>query len=169
MADNNTAVLNDIVTRDQMASFMMCEDKKYHLIGEGFTDFTESKNPKEHTRKYVNYKTEVTDIIGYAPSFSYSCDVVSGDPVIKEIVNITDNEAVGSAAQREVITVSNWIPGATEGSFAAFKRTFSIIPSGKGSGTDALIYTGTMKARSDLVVGTFDVATSTFSSANGTV
>lgn len=151
-----------LITRDEMISFMKCSDGKYHLIGEGFTSFSEAKNPKEYTRKYVNYKTEVTDVIGFAPSFAYSCDVISGDPVIEEIIDIHDNEKIGSAAVRDVVTVNHWIPGTTDGTFKASMRQYSIIPANKGDGTDALVYSGTLKARGDIVHGTFDVATSMF-------
>ena len=50
----------------------------------------------------------------------------------------------------------------TEGSYTAYKRRFAIIPDGKGSGTDALIYTGNLKAAGDIIKGKFDVSTKTF-------
>lgn len=163
MAETNTTeVKQQLITRDQMYSFMECADGKLHLIGEGFTDLSESKGAKEYTRKYVNYKTEVSDVIGYAPSYSYTCDVISGDPVVDEIVQITDYEKIGTDAHRNIVTVNGWIPGATTGTFEAFQRKFAVIPDGKGSGTEALIYSGTFKARGDLIPGSFDANTNTF-------
>lgn len=161
MADNENKE-QQLITRDQMYSFMKCADEKYHLIGEGFTDLSESKGAKEYSRKYVNYKTEVSDVIGYAPSYSYTCDVISGDTVVDEIVSITDYEKIGTDAHREVITVNGWKPGTTSGTFEAFQRKFAVIPDAKGSGTEALIYSGTLKARGDMVPGSFNVETSTF-------
>ena len=159
----DTDVIQKLITRDQMVSFMECKsDGKYHLIGEGFTDLSESKGAKEYTRKYVHLKTEISDVIGYAPSYAYSCDVISGDPVVEEIVEITDYEMIGSDTHRNIVTVNNWIPGATSGTFEAFQRKFAIIPDGKGSGTEALIYTGTLKARGDVIPGSFDMKTMTF-------
>lgn len=164
MAEDNTTteVKQQLITRDQMYSFMECADGKLHLIGEGFTDLSESKGPKEYTRKYVNYKTEVTDVIGYAPSYSYTCDVISGDPVIDEIIDITDYEKIGTAAHRNIVSVNGWMPGTTTGTFAAFQRKFAVVPDQKGSGTEALIYSGTLKARGDLIPGSFDAKTNTF-------
>jgi len=133
-----------------------------NLIGEGFTTFPESKNPKEYTRKYVSDKTERTDVIGYAPSISYSCDVIDTDPVIQEIIKITDGELLGTATHRDIISVNLFEPTETTGSYKATKRTYAIIPDGKGDGTDALIYTGTMKAVSDIITGSFARSSKTF-------
>lgn len=159
---------NDLVLRYQFESYMECgsgNSKTFQLIGEGFTSFPEAKNPKEYTRKYINYKTEKTDVIGYSPSVSYSCDTIYGDPVVQEIVSITDNELVGNDAHRDIVSVNCWEETETAGTYKAFKRTYAVIPGNKGDGTDALIYTGTMKAVSDLIVGTFNRANKTFTAA----
>ncbi len=155
---------NELVLRCQFESYMECgtgDDKAFHLIGEGFTSFPEAKNPKEYTRKYVNYKTEKTDVIGYSPSISYSCDCIVGEPCVQEIVKITDGELLGKDTHRRIVSV-NCFDKKADGKYAATIRTYAIIPSNKGDGTDALIYTGTMKAVSDLVTGTFDRSTKTF-------
>lgn len=163
---------NDLVMRYQWESYMGIVDSSestptttYHLIGEGFTSFPEKKNPQEYTRKYINYKTEKTDVIGYSPSIEYSCDCISDDPVVQEIMKIHDGELVGNDTHREVVSVNLWEPvGNASGSttFKAFKRTFAIIPDQKGEGTNALIYTGQFKAVDDIVEGTFDTSTKTF-------
>lgn len=155
---------NELVLRCQWESYMECGDgeaKTFNLIGEGFTTFPESKNPKEYTRKYVNYKTEKTDVIGYAPSIAYSCDVITGEPCVTEIVKVTDNELLGTATHRDIVSVNCW-EADTDGKCKAFKRTYAIVPDGKGDGTDALIYTGTLKAVSDITFGKFDRTTKTF-------
>ena len=162
MPDNSGA----LVMRYQWASYMKCgkdDNATFALIGEGFTSFPESKNPKEYSRKYINYQTEKTDVIGYAPSIAYSCDVITGDPVVQEIVKITDAEAVGSDTHREVVSVNLWEPvGNSNNEFKASKRTYAIVPAGKGEGTDAMIYTGTMKAVSDMVFGSFNTESKQF-------
>lgn len=132
----------------------------FELIGEGFTSFPESKGAKEYTRKYICDSTERSDVIGYAPSRAYSCDAIDDNPVCAEIMKITDNEAVGEAAQRSVIAVNTWEEA--DGACVAYKRTYAIVPDTKGDGTDTLIYSGTMKAVSNLIKGTFDRKTKTF-------
>lgn len=163
---------NDLVMRYQWESYMGIPTTSggttttvFNLIGEGFTSFPEKKNPQEYTRKYINYKTEKTDVIGYSPSIEYSCDCISDDPVVQEIVKIHDGELVGNDTHREVVSVNLWEPGTGENVYKAYKRTYAIIPDQKGEGTNALIYTGTFKAVSDIVEGTFNTSTKTFTAS----
>lgn len=159
------AVVQKLITRDQLYALMECKDGVYNLIGEGFTDLSESKGAKEYTRKYVHNKTERTDVIGFAPSISYSADIISGDPVIAEIVDITDNEKLGADAQRNIVIVNGWEPGQTSGTFPAYQRKYSVVPDSKGSGTEALIYTGTFKACGDMIKGSWSAETKKFTPA----
>lgn len=158
----NTTVNNDLILRCQWESYMECtaQNQGIFLVGEGFTSFPESKNPKEYTRKYINYKTDKSDVIGYAPSIEYSCDCISGDPVVQEIVYVHENELVGNATHRTIYHVNRWEE--KDGKCPAKKRVFAIIPGTKGDGSDALVYSGTLKAVSDIVSGEFDVTTKTF-------
>ena len=154
---------NVLVMRYQWEAYMGCilgSTKGNNLIGEGFTTFPKAMNPKEYTRKYISDKTERTDVIGYAPSIGYSCDAIPDDPCVSEIIHITDNELIGTDTHRDIISVNRWTE--SDGTCEAFKRTYAVIPDNKGDGTDALVYTGTLKAVSDLVKGTFNVSTKTF-------
>lgn len=161
MSENPTPT-NELVLRCQFASYMLCKaDNQFHLIGEGFTSFPIALNPVEYSRKYVNYKTTKTDVIGYAPSVSYSCDCIKGDPVVEDIVALTDAEALGTDTHREIVSVNLW-EEVESGKFKAFKRTWAVIPGNKGDGTDAMVYAGTMKAVTDQVEGTFDTTSNTF-------
>ena len=155
-----------LVLRNQWESYMDCSEvvgsPDYNLIGEGFTSFPESKNPKRYVRKYHEDKTEQTDVVGYAPSIGYSCDIITDDPVVKKIVEITDQERIGVETRVDIVSVNLWQETCAVGVYKAFKRTFSIVPDGRGDGTDALIYTGTMEAAGDVVPGTFNRKTKQF-------
>ena len=162
-----------LVMRYQYESYMGCltegtsgTTETFNLIGEGFTSFPENKNPQEYSRKYISDKTERTDVIGYAPSIEYSADCVIDDPVVQEIMKIHDGELVGNDTHRNVISVNRWEEDSSSHTCPATKRAYAIIPNTKGDGTDALIYSGTMKAVSDLVTGTFNVNTKTFTADN---
>ena len=158
----------ELVLRYQFASYMNTgtgTTEDYNLIGEGFTTFPESKNPQEYSRKYVSDKSERSDVIGYAPSISYSCDVITGNPVIEDIIEITDKELLGTDTHRDIVSVNLWEETETAGTYKAYKRTYAIIPDGKGDGTDAMIYTGTMKAVSDITEGTFVLSTKKFTAS----
>jgi len=153
---------NELVMRAKLAHFMKCgAPPSYHLMGEGFTDLSESKNPKEYARQYVHMTTESTDVIGYSPSEAYSVDIYSENPVALRIAQATDEEQVGSAARVSIVEVHYWEQlGAN--TFAAYEREFAIIPDGKGSGVEALVYTGNFKAVGQSTKGTWNDTSKTF-------
>ncbi len=153
-----------LIMRDKWAAYMYCSlaaTPGYNLIGEGFTDLSESKNAQEYSRHYVHERTERTDVTGYASSISYSADVYDDDPVVQEVIAISDQELVGSSAQRDVVSV-NLFKQVSANVYEARKRPYAVIPDSKGDGTDALIYSGNMKAVGDAVAGTFNTSTKTF-------
>lgn len=139
--------------------------EEYNLIGEGFTQLAESKNPKEYSRKYVSDKSERTDVTGFAPQYAYTMDYIDGDPVTAEVAKIHDGELVGKDAQRNIVSVDLW-SDPTGLACAARKRPYSIVPNQKADGTDALVYTGTMKAAGDFIDGTFNTSTKQFTPAS---
>lgn len=154
---------NTLVMRSQWVAYMDCgtaDTPAFELIGDGFTSFPEAKNPKEYTRQYIHESTERSDVIGYAPSIEYSCDVITGNPVIEKIIEITDKELIGSATHVDIVSVNLWDKSGD--AYSAYKRTYAVIPGGKGDGLDALIYTGTLKAVGGITEGTFDTSTKTF-------
>lgn len=159
---------NTLIMRYQFASFMGCLDAEkketFALIGEGFTQLAESKNPQEYSRKYVSDKTTRTDLTGFAPQYDYTMDYIDGDPVTAEIAKITDNEILGTDARRNIVAVNLW-SDPTGKACEAKMRPYAIIPNQKADGTDALIYTGSMKAAGDFVDGTFDTTTKKFTAA----
>ena len=161
--------VNKLVQRNQWASYMdtgTSDAEEYNLMGDGFTSLTESKNPKEYSRQYVNMATEATDVVGYAPSIAYACDVYSGDPCIQKIMKITDDEAVGTDAQVPIVNVNLWT--GTEEAREATRRMYSVIPDSKGDGTDALVISGNFKAVGDQVKGTFNTNTKKFTASTAT-
>ncbi len=132
------------------------------LIGEGFTEFTETKNAISYQRRYIHESTKRTDVTGYAPVIDYELEVYSGNAAIEKIRLITDRELTGDDAKVDVICVDLFDQTETSGVYNAVFRTYSVIPDECGEGTDALCYTGTMKAVGDIQTGKFVLSTSTF-------
>ena len=62
----------------------------------------------------------------------------------------------------EICTVDLFDETETAGVYRALRRTYSVIPDKCASGVDTLIYTGTLKAVSSPIPGTFVVSTETF-------
>lgn len=117
----------------------------------GFTEMAAQKNPEEYSRQYIDRPTESTDVVGYSPAISYSFDAHKGNEVHEIIMEISDNEMLGSDTHVEIVSVDTW---GTEASKPATMRTYSVIPDNDGSEPTALIYSGTFRAVSDIVKGT---------------
>jgi hypothetical protein len=154
-----------IVKRSDRQHYMnvgTSDSPAWSLIGEGFTDFTESKNAVSYQRRYIHEATKRTDVTGYAPVIDYELEVYSGNAVIDKLREITDWELTGDDAKVDIVCVDLFDKTEKEGVYKAVRRSYSVIPDECGSGTDSLLYTGTMKAVGDIVKGTFDKETSTF-------
>ncbi len=112
-----------------------------------FTQFSQNKNPQEYARKYVDEENQRTDVVGYAPSISYAFDRSDTDPVLADIVAITDSEAVGAAAVRTLILVD------TE-TGKAIRRDYAVIPSSEGDDANTYTHAGDFKANGEKIPGT---------------
>lgn len=150
-----------IVGRHQRVAFMNVstgEEVANYQRMTGFTQMTNSKNPKEYSRQYVDRESEDTDVVGYSPAISYSFDRHTNTPVHERIAKVHDGELTGSDALVDVVIVDFFATSGAEGTYVARKRTYAIIPDADGDGTDALIYTGSLKSKSDIEEGTATVS-----------
>lgn len=136
-----------------------------------FTSMTNNKNPKEYARQYVDRASEDTDVVGYSPAIDYSFDRHTNTAVHERIAKIHDGELTGSEALVDILIVDLFTADQT-GKCEARKRTYAVIPSADGDGTDALVYSGSLKSKSEIVVGTAtlsdDEQTATFTVAPAT-
>lgn len=126
----------------------------------GFTEISQSKNPKEYSRQYVDEYFEETDVTGYSPSISFAFDEYTNDPVIADIADIIDEEKTGEDAVREIVFVDFSKPAAS-GGFEAYKRSFAVVADSEGDSTDAYTYSGNLKVKTSRIKGTATIATPT--------
>ncbi len=150
-----------LVSRSDRKAFYGVADKEsgqvtYHRM-RGFTELSESKNPKEYTRQYVDEKFEQTDVVGYSPSLSFSFDKYTSDAVLEDISNIIDSEVVDAEAHRQIIQVD--FSTEVDGGYAAKKRVFSIVADAVGNGLDALSYSGTLRPVGGTISGVATINT----------
>ena len=117
----------------------------------GFTALSESKNPVEYARKYVDETFETVDVTGMSPSFDFTYDAMTPNAVLDDISSIIDGEKLGTDAVREFVSVDFHKPMGN--GYEATKRSFSIIGSTVGDGTDALTYSGTLKVQDSPIKG----------------
>ena len=150
-----------LITRSRMRSYLEYEGALLE-IGEGFTDFTENKNPKEYARQYISEASERTDLVGFAPSVPFAFDVYDADPVQKVLLSMTRAECTGADAHVAVVTAYLYETGSKEGAVPAWRREYTVCPGKLGSGTEALICSGTLKACGEAVKGELDTAEMVF-------
>lgn len=112
-----------------------------------FTQMSKTKNPQEYSRKYVDEKDQRTDVVGFATQFDYAFDRDPSDPVLSDIINITDRELVGDDAIRSIIAVDT-------STGEAFKRDYAVIPGSEGGDSNVYTYSGSFKAHGEEVAGT---------------
>lgn len=137
----------NLITRPKKLAFWQLPNGSFQRM-EGFTDLSYSQNPKEYSRQYVDEEFERTDIVGYAPSISYGFDRYTGNEVLTDIVEITENEYIGDLMKRTIVTVDLSTSGAVS---PAKMREYAVIPDTNGDTTDCLTYSGNFKARGVLV------------------
>lgn len=147
-----------MVKRCQRVAFMNTDTTgsapKYDRMTK-FSSLSNSKNPKEYSRQYVDQEFEESDVVGYAPSISYSFDRHTNTPVHETIAKIHDGELTGTETLVDIVVIDLFDPvGSAEGTYTARKRTWAVIPDADGDGSDALVYTGSFKAKSSVETGT---------------
>ena len=115
----------------------------------GFTDGGKSMNSQTYDRRYVDEKTERSDVIAYATAIAYAFDRMFGNAVHNLIAKIHDDELVGQVVP--IVTVNFNEP--IEGGFKAKYRLWSVAPSDDGNSTDAYTYSGEFKANGSMIEG----------------
>lgn len=118
----------------------------------GFTSLSEGKEATEYSRQYVDEATERTDVVGYATSIDFEFDRYTNDPVHEKLADIIDGEMTGTDAQVNIVNVDIFEVDSS-GNAPARLRTYSVIPDTVGDGTDALIYSGSFSAASEITEG----------------
>ena len=114
---------------------------------EGFTTFSQSKNPTEYSRRYVDQDFENTDVTGYSPQIGFGFDQYEGNDVHDLIVDILDNEKLGNDA---IVTIC--VVDVTDGT--AIKREWTVVGDSEGDSMDAYTYSGNFRVKGEKVFGT---------------
>ncbi len=149
MADANTSAV--IMPRHKILSFYGVPTEGTATITfyrmKKFTQLTQAKNPQEYSRKYVDEASQRTDVTGFAPQIDYAFDRHKNNPVLTDIVGITNRELIGSDAIRTIIIV-NVETG------EAFKRDYAVVPGSEGDDANIYTHSGSFKANGDVIEGT---------------
>ena len=118
----------------------------------GFTELSKSMNPETYERKYVDENTQRSDVVSYAPEYSFSVDRDTGSPASNLINEVFEMEKVGDDAKIDIVVV-DMLSEDRDGAYKATKRTYSVIPDSE-DGDSALVQGGTFKACGETIYGT---------------
>lgn len=140
------------VSRDRKVMFMETTDDEFNRM-KGFKSMAINKNPIEYTRQYVDESFETTDITGISTSIDYEFDLRAEDPVHEKLVDIIDEEKIGTEAVITLLSVDFTQAGVGEDSFVASKRDFAVIAETEGSELEAYTYGGSFRVKGDRIVG----------------
>ena len=130
--------------RSDKVAFLEVEGKLTRM--EGFTTFSQSKNPTEYSRRYVDQDFENTDVTGYSPQIGFGFDQYEGNAVHDHIVEILDNEKLGNYA---IVTIC--VVDVTDNS--AVQREWTVVGDTEGDSMDAYTYSGNFRVKGNKVFG----------------
>lgn len=121
----------------------------------GFTEGGKSLNSSTYDRRYIDEKTERSDVVAYATEIAYAFDRMYGNAVHNIIAKVHDDEVVGFNVP--IVTVNFNEP--VEGGYKAKMRVWSVQPDADGDSTDAYTYSGIFKANGSIVTGVAKIET----------
>lgn len=115
----------------------------------GFTDAGKTLNSSTYDRRYVDEKTERSDVTAYATEIAYAFDRMYGNAVHNVIAKVHEEEIVGFTVP--IVTV-NFNEPVNDG-YKAKMRIWSVQPNSEGDSTDAYTYSGSFKANGPIITG----------------
>jgi len=157
MAENT--IINDLTLRHEKVAFMAikgADDAVTIRRMVGFTSMSNSRNPTEYTRKYVDEKNERTDITAINTSMGFAFDKFTGNDVHEYLAGIFDNELIGADAVVDIYVVDFTKPTATGENVTTFEcahRPFTVVPSSDGDDANTYTYSGDFRSNGDRVKG----------------
>lgn len=155
--------LKDVMTFDEAHYFDIgtAEEPKIELGGV-ITQLDESSNPTESEKQYIHQKTKTTKVTGFADEFPITMDMVKGDAVFEYFYDIFRNRKTGTEAQVTHYIVELWNETA-ESTYKCRQQVQTVsIDTKTANPGEQINISGTLKAVSDFVDGTFNVDTKQF-------
>ena len=148
-----------LVRRSAKIAFMnvgTAEEPNYQRMKK-FTELSNSRNSIEYNRQYVDEDGEDTDVVGTSLEKGFAFDEYTNNPVHKKIVDIIEDEVLGTDAIVDILVVDT-SRTTEDGGFEARRRDYSVVPDSDGDDTNAYTYSGSFKKN-----GAFEKVTATIS------
>lgn len=142
------ATTEKLVKRSEKIAFMnvgTVEEPDYQRMRK-FTEMSNSKNPREYSREYVDEDGEVTDVTGYSPEIAFAFDQYTNNAVHEKLAKIIDDELTGDDAVVQILVVDKTKTDENGGSESRL-RNYSVIPDSDGDSNEAYTYSGSLKSK----------------------
>lgn len=152
--------MKDIMTYDEAHYFGINDEI---VLGGVITEISESSNPTESEKQYIQQKSKTTKVTGFSNEFPITMDMVKGDAVFEDFYNLFYERKVGSDLDRDHYIVKLWEPVAeTPNTYKARKITQTVeITEATGAAGEQKQISGSLKG-GDFVYGTFNTNTKEF-------
>lgn len=135
---------------------------EFVFMGTGFTELNESPSAKTKSKQYINEQSATTSITGYETEFGFETDQIRDEKAIDFICDIGELQKTGADAETEYIKVDLDKPAKTENGFRARKFKIAVSIDDFEAKDNEMSAKGKLLGMGDLVVGTFDTSTKTF-------
>lgn len=142
---------------------------KYAFMGAGFTKLDEKPAAKNKSKKYINDVSATKTITSYDWSKPFEVDQIKEEEAIQFIVNIGKYQKIGSDAETDYISVDLDEPTGEANTFKARKFEVAIEVSELSSDDGQMTCKGNLLGKGNLVVGTFNTETRTFTEGEAAV
>jgi hypothetical protein len=165
MADETT--IKTPVQRRQIADYLGTmpagsATQTYALMNSGFTAIDESTGVTTKEKQYVGDKAKTTNISGYNGAFAFTADHIADQTAVAALAAVAHDQKTGSDALFDYVRVDLYATPTTEGKYPA--RYFLVsaeVTDYKPDDTDMQL-SGNLHQIGDMVPGTFDITTKTF-------
>ena len=165
MPEMNTGIQNRV---DQVSYVKI--GGTYELLGYGFKELNEKPGAQSSDKKYINQRSKSSDITGYQWESGFSADIIKSEAVIKDFIDIGKYQKVGAEARRDYVMVElDEKQSGVENVFTARQITVTVEVSDFSDIDGEMGVEGTLKGVTDIVAGTFNTTTKTFTPDDGAI
>lgn len=133
----------------------------FELLGTGFTELNESPSAQTTSKRYINQSSASQSITGYEWSTSFNADQIASEKAIEHIRKIGEMQLTGADTETEYIIVDLDKEAQTAG-YRARKINVAIAVDSFDDNDGELGISGTFLGQSDVIEGTFDTSTKSF-------
>ena len=144
------------------------DESSFALMGLGFTDLNESPSAQTSSKRYINDKATTKRITGYDWTTAFTTDQVKSDEAVKFICSIGELQKTGPDAETDYVVVDLDQPatgGSASNEYHARKFHVAVEVSSFENSDGEMTASGNLLQIGDLVEGTFNTSTKTFTEA----